>query len=99
MLLIPIFAGLSTIGALSGGATGIAKTINDTAAAKRKLEEAKRHNQVMEQINLGMGLYLKFHKTGSGLRLHNTGKGLYLKPRGYGIKKKLRCKFTFTSIN
>ena len=86
--LVPIFAGLSAIGALSGGAAGIAKAINDTAAAKRQLEEARRHNQAMEQIALGNGLYLKPHKTGNGLRLHNIGKGLYLKPRGYGIKKK-----------
>lgn len=78
--LIPIFAGLSALGALAGGASGIAKAVNDASAAKKQLEESKRHNQKMEDIAVGKGLYLKPHK---------TGLGLFLRPKnGNGLKKK-----------
>ena len=68
--LIPLFAGLSATGALAGGPAGIAKAIND--AAKRSLEESKRHNATMEAIALGKGLYLKPYRNGLGLNLKNT---------------------------
>lgn len=69
---LPIFAGLSALGALSGGATGIAKAINSAKNANKQLEENKRHNQTMEAIAMGKGLFLKpFRK----------GLGLYLKPQ------------------
>lgn len=70
--LIPLFAGLSALGALGGGAAGIAKAVNDAKAAKDKIEENKRHNKTMEAIALGTkgsGLYLKPYKTGCGLYL------------------------------
>lgn len=69
--LIPIFAGLSALGALSGGAAGIYKAVSDTKAAKQQLEEAKRHNQSMESIAMGTGkgLYLKPYKRGYGIFL------------------------------
>lgn len=70
--LIPLFAGLSALGALGGGAAGIAKAVNDAKAANEKLQEQKRHNQKMETIELGKkgsGLYLKPYKTGCGLFL------------------------------
>ena len=57
--LIPLFAGLSATGALAGGAAGIATAINDANAAKRGLEDSKRHNETLEAIALGKGLYLK----------------------------------------
>lgn len=71
--LIPLFAGLSALGALTGGTAGVAKAVLDAKAAKKKLEESERHNKTMEAIALG--------KTGSGLYLkpHKTGLGLYLK--------------------
>ena len=72
--LVPIFAGLSALGALAGGAAGIAKAVTDTNMAKKQLEEAKRHNQVMEEVNMGKGLYLRPYKTGGGLRLHTESK-------------------------
>lgn len=65
--LIPIFAGLSALGALSGGAAGIAKAVNDHKSAKKNFEEAERHNKIMESIALGKGLYMKPYKKGSGL--------------------------------
>lgn len=72
--LIPLFAGLSALGALGGGAAGIAKAVNDAKSASKKLEEDKRHNQAMESIAIG--------KKGSGLYLrpYRSGCGLYLRP-------------------
>lgn len=71
--LIPIFAGLSALGALSGGAAGIAKAVNDAKSSKKQLNESERHNKLMEAIALkGRGLYLQPYKKGFGL---------YLKPK------------------
>lgn len=71
--LLPLFAGLSALGSLGGGAAGIIKAINDAKEGNQKLQEAKRHNQTMETIALGKkgsGLYLKPYKTGCGLYLN-----------------------------
>ena len=71
--LIPIFAGLSALGALGGGAAGIAKAVNDAKAATQKLQEQKRHNKTMKAITLGKkgsGLYLKPYKSGCGVYLN-----------------------------
>lgn len=65
--LLPIFAGLSALGSLAGGAAGIAKTVNDYKNAQQKLIESKRHNTKMEAIALGKGLYIKPYKKGDGL--------------------------------
>ena len=70
--LIPLFAGLSAIGALGGGAAGVVKAINDAKLGDKKLQEERRHNQTMESIALGKkgsGLYLKPYKAGCGLYL------------------------------
>lgn len=67
--LIPLFAGLSAVGAMAGGAAGIAKAVNDSKAAKDQLEESRRHNKAMEDISVGKGLCLKATKTGLGLHL------------------------------
>ncbi|XP_050507334.1 uncharacterized protein LOC126892009 [Diabrotica virgifera virgifera] len=67
--LIPLFAGLSALGALAGGAAGVAKTVVDAKNAQKKLEEDMRHNKAMEHI--GSGLYLRKKPRG--------GFGLYLK--------------------
>lgn len=67
--LVPIFAGLSAAGALSGGAASIAKAVNAAQAAKRELDESKRHNKTVEAIALGKGLHLKPYKQGLGLHI------------------------------
>lgn len=67
--LIPIFAGLSALGALAGGASGIVKAVNESRAAKDQLAESQRHNKTLEAITLGKGLYLQKHKNGLGLYL------------------------------
>lgn len=74
--LIPIFAGLSALGALAGGTTNIIKTMNEAQQAKQMLSESQRHNRMMEAVAIGKqtkgaGLYLKPYK---------HGYGLYLKP-------------------
>lgn len=75
--LIPIFAGLSALGALMGGTSSIIKTVNETKQAKEALNESQRHNRMMEAVSLG-----KHPTTGAGLYLkpYKKGYGLYLKP-------------------
>lgn len=72
--LIPILAGLSAVGSIAGGAAGIAKTINDYKSARKQIAEQKRHNEKMEAIAIGKGLYLKPYKTGLGLYLNGKKK-------------------------
>lgn len=73
--LIPIFAGLSALGSLAGGAAGVYKTISDVKNANQRLSEEVRHNKKIESIRLGKkgeGMYIKPYR---------TGLGLYLKPK------------------
>lgn len=73
--LIPIFAGLSALGSVSGTVAAIVNAINKTKNAQKELEENKRHNQSMEAIAIGS-------KTGKGFYLHPNkgGRGFYLAP-------------------
>ncbi|KAL4153325.1 hypothetical protein QTP88_001158 [Uroleucon formosanum] len=64
--LIPIFAGLSALGALTGGVGNIVKVVNDLNSGKNT------------PIHLGKGLYLTPHK-GSSYKIVK-GKGLNLAP-------------------
>lgn len=75
--LIPIFAGLSALGALTGGSAGIANAVINASDAKKRLGEAQRHNETMEAIALG-----KMPKTGKGLFLspYKKGFGLFITP-------------------
>lgn len=72
-LLVPIMAGLSAIGSLAGGASAIAKAVNEAKDAKERLEEMKRHNLKMEDQKIGSGLYLKPYRKGYGLYLKEKG--------------------------
>lgn len=70
--LIPIFAGLSALGALTSGVTSVVKAARDLKIARYELDEIKRHNGTIEAIAFGKrgsGLYLKPYKTGYGLYL------------------------------
>ena len=91
--LITIFAGLSALGALTNGVTGIAKAVNESKSAKNQLEEANRHNKMMERIAMGKGLYLRPYRVGSGLklRLHNE--------RSAKMAKKNSVDFTESSFD
>lgn len=72
--LLPIFAGLSALGSLSGGVAGIIKSLTEAKDATRRLSELQRHNKSMEDVALqkGKGLFLKPHPKG--------GLGLYMNP-------------------
>lgn len=65
--LIPLFAGLSALGALAGGASSIASAVNKAKMAQEELKEKQRHNQKMESIAVGSGLHIKPYKKGLGL--------------------------------
>lgn len=73
--LIPIFAGLSALGALMGGSASITNAVISSNRAKKELDEAARHNKTMETIALGKNVH-----TGSGLYLgsYKTGLGLFI---------------------
>lgn len=51
--LVPIFAGLSALGALMGGSASVANAALAANKAKESLYEANRHNKLMEAIALG----------------------------------------------
>lgn len=84
--LVPIFAGLSALGALMGGSAGVASAVLSAQRAKKELKEAARHNQTMESIALGHNNRRRQNSTmarsGSGLHLkpYKNGLGLYLTP-------------------
>lgn len=64
---IPIFAGLSALCSLTRGAAGVVKAVNGSRAAKEQLAESVRHNNPIESIALGKGLYLQKYEKGMGL--------------------------------
>lgn len=73
--LIPIFAGLSALGALTGGSAAVANAVITANNAKQRLKESERHNQMMEAIALGKnrrgdGVFLKPYRNGLGLYTH-----------------------------
>lgn len=72
--IVPILAGLSAVGSLIGGASGVVKTINDIKNSRKQLEEQRHHSLSMEQ-KIGKGLYLApFRKKGYGLYLRPAPK-------------------------
>lgn len=77
--LIPLFAGLSALGGLAGGAASIANAVNKTKIAQKQLEESRRHNKAMETKVLnstqkGRGIFLKPYKHGLGLYIQQMKK-------------------------
>lgn len=69
-----LFGGLAALGSLIGGASAVAKTVNDARIARKRLEEMKRHNMEMKTQKLGGGLYLAKRKSGLGLYLNKKPK-------------------------
>lgn len=82
--LIPIFAGLSALGALMGGGAGVASAVISAKKAKNELKETQRHNETMEAIALGKK---RNRKNGNGLYLrpNKKGSGLFLSPRSKNV--------------
>lgn len=79
--LVPIFAGLSALGALMGGTASVANAVMTTNNAKKKIAENKRHNEIMEAISLGKSN--KRNGKGVFLAPYKKGFGLYLNPYAY----------------
>lgn len=71
--LIPLFAGLSALGSIAGGASAIANAVNNSKNAQKQLAEEIRHNKLIEAAAMG--------KKGSGLTSRRKkGRGLFLRP-------------------
>lgn len=66
---LPIIASISALGSLTGGAASVINAIKNAKAANEKIAEMKRHNETMEAIAMGKGLYLSPYKKGFGLYL------------------------------
>lgn len=78
--LIPLFAGLSAAGALGSAASSIATAVNKAKQGEKALDEAKRHNQTMEAIAVGKGLYMAPYRSGCGLYLNPYRAGCGIQP-------------------
>lgn len=76
--LVPLFAGLSALGALAGGAANVVKTINDFKTSRNS------------PVHIGKGLYLHPYKGGR----YKIEKGLYPKSRKITTRRKLKNKKT-----
>lgn len=70
--LIPILAALGALGSMTSGGAAIAKAVNSAKNAKKQLDESRRHNQTMESIAMGKGLFLKPYKKGYGIICEKT---------------------------
>lgn len=62
--ILPILAGLSTLGSVASSAVGIYKTINDIRNGNKRIAEERAKN-----VKVGNGLYLQPYKGGNGLYL------------------------------
>lgn len=69
--LVPIFAGLSALGSLVGGAANMIKAIKSTDDGKKDLKNGRARTIMVGKSKIGEGMYLKPYK---------RGYGLYLKP-------------------
>lgn len=71
--LIPIFAGLSALGSLAGGAASIARAVKNTKAAHDTATVGGRLGTATGTASrtaaIGNGLYLKPYKTGMGIQM------------------------------
>lgn len=106
--LLPIFAGLSALGALSGGISQITRAVNSAKSNKKQLSESERHNKTMEAIAMGKtsgsGLPLPLILAGLGTlattiiskrkKKPPVGKGLYVRQykQGKGLYVKQQPK-------
>ncbi len=58
--LIPLFAGLSAAGALTGGISAAVKTANERKSQLRAQKELERHNKELEKQISGSGVIVDF---------------------------------------
>ena len=64
--LIPILAGIAAAGSVAGGAAGIAKAVQDKKANDARLAQEKAHDERVEQLLKGEGMFLSEYQKGSG---------------------------------
>lgn len=67
--LVPIFAGLSALGSLIGGAANMVKAIRSTDEGRKALKGGRASIIAVGKSKTGEGLYLKPYKRGYGLYL------------------------------
>ena len=65
--LIPLFAGLSAVGALTGGISTAVKTANERKAQLQAQKELERHNKELEKQISGNGVIVDFAEKLEGL--------------------------------
>ena len=64
--LIPILAGIAAAGSVAGGAAGIAKAVQDKNANDARLAQEKAHDERVEQLLKGKGMFLPEYQKGNG---------------------------------
>ena len=64
--LIPILAGIAAAGSVAGGAAGIAKAVQDKKANDAKLAQQKAHDDQVEKLLKGKGMFLPEYQKGNG---------------------------------
>ena len=64
--LIPILAGIAAAGSVAGGAAGIAKAAQDKQAHDAQLKQQKAHDDRVEQLLKGKGMFLPEYQKGHG---------------------------------
>lgn len=65
--LIPIFTALSAIGGLVNGFTNLYKNIKASKNAINRMNEAKKKGEIVQEVSIGHGIYLKPYKKGYGI--------------------------------
>ena len=64
--LIPILAAIGAAGSVAGGSAAIANAVNSKNSADAKLEQQKAHDEEVEKLLRGNGLYLPEYQKGNG---------------------------------
>ena len=64
--LTPILAGIVATGSVAGGAAGIAKAAQDKQAHDALLKQQKAHNDRVERLLKGKGMFLLGYQKGNG---------------------------------
>ena len=64
--LIPIFAGIAAAGSIAGGSAAIANAVNSKKSQDAKLEHDKAHDDRVETLLQGKGIYLPEYQKGNG---------------------------------
>ena len=64
--LIPIFAGIAAAGSIAGGSAAIANAVNSKKTQDAQLEQKRAHDDRVERLLQGKGIYLPEYQKGNG---------------------------------